>query len=295
MIHRDIKPENLLLTDDGNTLVADFGIARALGASADEKLTETGLVVGTPAYMSPEQAAGDKGLDARTDIYSLAAVLYEMLAGEPPFTGATTQAMLVRRLSRAGAERAVGADQPAGERGPGDPEGAVGGGGRPLRDDGAVRPGAAGRHDDAVPATPTVVTTPPTGTPPITTSAVAPSRRSTVPAAAILVLGILIGLGVLFAWRRSTPTCPPVRERLAVLPFENVGDSTEEYFADGITDAVRGKLTGLPGLEVIAGSSSLYKHTDKDLTQIARELGVTTCSPARCAGRRARTVPAGCA
>ena len=67
VIHRDIKPENLLLTDDGNTLVADFGIARNLGGGADEKLTETGLVVGTPAYMSPEQAAGDKGLDARTD------------------------------------------------------------------------------------------------------------------------------------------------------------------------------------------------------------------------------------
>src|SRR5262245_12922525 len=86
IVHRDIKPENLLLTEDGNTLVADFGIARSLGSGSDEKLTETGLVVGTPAYMSPEQAAGDKGLDARTDVYSLAAVLYEMLAGEPPFS-----------------------------------------------------------------------------------------------------------------------------------------------------------------------------------------------------------------
>ena len=72
-IHRDIKPENLLLTRDGNTLVADFGIARAMGGAPDEKLTETGLVVGTPAYMSPEQASGDRGLDARTDLYSLAA------------------------------------------------------------------------------------------------------------------------------------------------------------------------------------------------------------------------------
>src|SRR5687768_11516416 len=83
VVHRDIKPENLLLTRDGNTLVADFGIARALGG--DERLTQTGMSVGTPAYMSPEQASGDKSLDARSDVYSLATVLYEMLAGEPPY------------------------------------------------------------------------------------------------------------------------------------------------------------------------------------------------------------------
>ena len=71
VIHRDIKPENILLTGDGNTLVADFGIARALGGRRASS-PETGIVVGTPAYMSPEQAAGDKGLDARTDIYTLA-------------------------------------------------------------------------------------------------------------------------------------------------------------------------------------------------------------------------------
>src|SRR3954462_4852900 len=99
VIHRDIKPENLLLTRDGNTLVADFGIARALGAEADDRLTNTGLAIGTPAYMSPEQAAGDRNLDARTDVYALGAVLYEMLAGEPPSPGATTQALIVKRLT----------------------------------------------------------------------------------------------------------------------------------------------------------------------------------------------------
>jgi eukaryotic-like serine/threonine-protein kinase len=98
VIHRDIKPENILLTGDGSTLVADFGIARALG-SLDDGLTQTGLAIGTPAYMSPEQAAGDKGLDPRTDLYSLASVLYETLAGEPPFTGPTAQAMAARRLT----------------------------------------------------------------------------------------------------------------------------------------------------------------------------------------------------
>src|ERR1700741_3145900 len=100
VIHRDIKPENILLTSDGSTLVADFGIARALGG--DDGLTQTGFAVGTPAYMSPEQAAGDRALDARTDIYSLACVLYEMLAGEPPYTGPNPQALLARRPSEPG-------------------------------------------------------------------------------------------------------------------------------------------------------------------------------------------------
>ncbi|HKT60592.1 MAG TPA: serine/threonine-protein kinase, partial [Gemmatimonadales bacterium] len=81
VVHRDIKPENVLLTSEGHTLVADFGIARALGGADQERLTETGLTLGTPAYMSPEQASGARELDARTDIYSLGTVLYEMLAG----------------------------------------------------------------------------------------------------------------------------------------------------------------------------------------------------------------------
>ncbi|HUF35525.1 MAG TPA: serine/threonine-protein kinase, partial [Gemmatimonadales bacterium] len=99
IIHRDVKPENILLSA-GHALVADFGIARALSGGAEEaRLTETGLAVGTPAYMSPEQAAGERELDPRTDVYSLGVVLYEMLAGEPPFTGPTAQAIAARRLS----------------------------------------------------------------------------------------------------------------------------------------------------------------------------------------------------
>src|SRR5690242_13016128 len=99
VVHRDIKPENLLLTSDGNTLVADFGIARALGVGGDDSLTQTGMSMGTPAYMSPEQATGDRALDARSDVYSLASVVYEMLAGEQPYTGPTMQSILMKRLS----------------------------------------------------------------------------------------------------------------------------------------------------------------------------------------------------
>lgn len=98
VVHRDIKPDNILL-GGGHALVADFGIARAIDVAGAGRLTETGLAVGTPLYMSPEQAAGEKELDGRTDIYSLACVLYEMLAGEPPFTGATAQVIWAKRLS----------------------------------------------------------------------------------------------------------------------------------------------------------------------------------------------------
>src|SRR3989441_1389841 len=95
VVHRDIKPENILL-ESGEAVVADFGIARAITAAGGDKLTQTGIAVGTPAYMSPEQATASEPTDARSDLYSLGCVLYEMLAGAPPFTGPTAQAILIR-------------------------------------------------------------------------------------------------------------------------------------------------------------------------------------------------------
>ena len=97
IVHRDIKPENILLSG-GHAVVADFGIARAVGTSGGTKLTETGMALGTPAYMSPEQSLA-QDVDGRTDIYALACVLYETLVGEPPYTGPTAQAIIARRLS----------------------------------------------------------------------------------------------------------------------------------------------------------------------------------------------------
>ena len=98
VIHRDIKPENILLSR-GQPFVTDFGIARAVSVAAGERLTQTGVAVGTPAYMSPEQALGEDSLDARSDVYSLGCVIYEMLSGCPPFSGNTVQALIARRLA----------------------------------------------------------------------------------------------------------------------------------------------------------------------------------------------------
>jgi serine/threonine protein kinase/tetratricopeptide (TPR) repeat protein len=99
VVHRDVKPENILL-EGGHALVTDFGIARVVSAAEDMRLTATGLSLGTPLYMSPEQSAGDRFIDARSDVYSLASVLFEMLAGRPPFTGSTAQAILVQRFTK---------------------------------------------------------------------------------------------------------------------------------------------------------------------------------------------------
>ena len=99
LVHRDVKPENILLAGS-SAVLADFGVARAVEAAAVDRLTESGLAVGTPAYMSPEQAGGSERLDGRSDIYSLACVLYEMLAGEPPFTAPTAQALVAKHLQQ---------------------------------------------------------------------------------------------------------------------------------------------------------------------------------------------------
>ena len=98
VIHRDLTPENILL-HDGQPLVADFGIALAVSNAGGNRITQTGRSLGTPQYMSPEQATGDRVIDARSDIYSLGAVTYEMLTGEAPHTGTTSQALIARMLT----------------------------------------------------------------------------------------------------------------------------------------------------------------------------------------------------
>jgi TolB-like protein len=269
-------------------LVADFGIGKALGAASETQLTETGLTVGTPAYMSPEQAAGDKDLTARSDVYSLGIVLYEMLAGETPFAAPTAQAMIARRFMET--------PKPVRDLRDSVPEGAAQAVHRALARTAADRYATAAEFAQALlPGASTPVATPAvrTSTVPASSLGAEPAAptvaveqplspklaRRRMPVAAVsLGLGILIGLGVLFAWRRSHlegDSAGGGLKRLAVLPFENLGDSASEYFADGVTDAVRGKLAGLPELQVIASASaSQYKRSAKAPQEIARELGV---------------------
>src|SRR5438552_7430906 len=97
-VHRDVKPENILFAD-GHALLSDFGIARAFGADSPQNVTEPGIAVGTPTYMSPEQAAGEMHLDTRSDVYSLACVIHEMLAGQPPFLSASARQLMAKHIA----------------------------------------------------------------------------------------------------------------------------------------------------------------------------------------------------
>src|SRR5687767_1500131 len=98
IVHRDIKPENVMLYE-GEAMVMDFGIAKAVSSAGSDTITQTGMMIGTPAYVSPEQAAGETNLDGRSDQYSLGCVIYEMLSGERPFSGATPQAVMANRFT----------------------------------------------------------------------------------------------------------------------------------------------------------------------------------------------------
>ena len=258
VIHRDIKPENILL-EAGHAVIADFGIARAVTAAGGEVLTETGIAIGTPQYMSPEQAAGSKELDGRSDVYSLGCVVYEMLAGQPPFTGPTVESIVHQHI---GVEA-----PPITNLRPAVPAEIAGTIARALAKAPADRYGTASQLVDAL--TPSAVT-------PAPQAAVrTPARRLGVYAGGVVV-ALLGGL-----WLLSGTLGPGASEagaeipRLVVLPFDNLGAPEDEYFADGITEAITTRLAGIGGLGIISRQSAIqYKNSGKNAQQIAEELGV---------------------
>jgi eukaryotic-like serine/threonine-protein kinase len=275
LIHRDIKPENILL-EGRHALVADFGIARAVGSAATTQLTETGLAIGTPAYMPPEQALGD-AVDARSDVYALGCVLYEMLAGEAPFAAATAQASIGRRLSEAPPQiRHVRDEVPprleqtimtALSRAPGDrfPSATAFGealvGGQDVSDYSAAAEAQAGRR-------------------------ITPRRTvlfiTGIVAVVLVALAIALQrIGHLGGARPPTPSS--VVPGVAVLPFRTTG-ADPELWHEGIVDLLSYNLDGLGQLRKIdpvtvltgwrrMGGSASHALSADDAREVGRRLG----------------------
>jgi serine/threonine-protein kinase len=232
-------------------VVTDFGIARAVSEAGGDRLTETGIAVGTPAYMSPEQAAGSSEVDQRSDEYALACVVYEMLAGEPPFTGPTAESILRQQLTAEPPDintvrSGVGRDVAGALR-------------RGLAKAAADRYGTASQFIDDL----------------TTTTATAGRKLRPAVFAAGTVLG-LIAAGwlvtlALSAGGNGASDLP----RLVVLPFENLGPPEDAFFADGMTEEITSRLSHLPGVGIIGRTSAMqYKGGDKPVRIVGAELGV---------------------
>ena len=244
VVHRDVKPENILLSGQ-HALVADFGIARAITAAGGNRLTDTGVAIGTPAYMSPEQATGS-GVDARSDQYSLACVLYELLVGEPPFTGATAQAIMARHSLEAVPPPSIVRSN------------------IPHEVEHALLRALAKAPADRFPTTHMFAEAVSAG---LGTTDI-PRRRSrrTAPAARTrLDWRMAAGVAALIAaswwgWRRwaGTPgaaTPGPDPTHIAVLYFNHRGEfAGAQYLADGLTEALIHELSGVKALHVISAN-----------------------------------------
>jgi len=257
ILHRDIKPENILLAA-GHALVADFGIARALG-DAGERLTSTGITLGTPGYMSPEQSSGEQQLDARSDMYALASVTYEMLAGEPPFTGPSAQAVIGKRLSQP--PPSVRVIRPS----------------VPEHVDAALRQALAPIPVDRF-ATTTDFARALTAPAPASGAGIAMSARPSRPRwqgiAGVVTLVAVALLALRLVRDREPPAAATKADgaiRLAVLPFRLIGpDTTDSYLAQGLTEEVTSALANLSGLRVIDPASAARYAADPNAARSMR-------------------------
>jgi serine/threonine-protein kinase len=265
IIHRDIKPANILM-HEGSALLADFGIARVASSPDGERLTETGLSIGTPQYMSPEQAAGEREIGPASDQYSLAVVAYEALAGRLPFDGSSFAALLVQLLTAS--------PRPLTESRPGLPEAvnvAV------LR---ALAKDPAQRFDDCEAFSSALGTSsyPDRTLPPMPSKPVRTGTRRR-PA---LIAGALVCCALLGTWlvtRRHAAPAASAPRLLAVLPFVNLtGDTTREYFGRGLAVEITDELHRL-GVEVVGSAASAVAArqfaagTDVDVLAAGRSVG----------------------
>ena len=265
VIHRDLKPENILL-QSGQPVIADFGIALAVAQSGGSRVTETGLSLGTPHYMSPEQAAGEREIDARSDQYALAAVTYEMLTGEPPHSGPTAQVIIGRLMTEK--PRSLRATRPGM---PAVMDVAVG---RALAKLPADRFSNCGAFAQALVASP------------------ARGKRGWLIGASLAGLAVVaVGTWLLISTRESaSPTGADGSKSIAVLPLVNIGgDSTQEYFADGMAEELANALGKVPGLRVAARTSSYTFKGRRDLD--VREVGEKLNGSGWNSGPRATTRP----
>jgi serine/threonine-protein kinase len=266
VIHRDLKPENILL-QAGQPVVADFGIALAVSNAGGQRITQTGLSLGTPQYMSPEQATGDRAIDARTDIYSLAAVLYEMLTGEPPHAGTSAQAVIAKLMTEdvrplTVLRRSVPTHVDAAVR-------------RALEKLPADRFENAKAFGDAL-TNPSFASSGPTALPTSHTAPAARLNRIAVATSFLAVAAVAIAFALFrtqrFGAQRGTP------RSIAVLPFENMSaDTSYDYLAEGMSDELRSQLTKVSGLAVMARSSSMaLKGQSADARDVGAKLKVAS-------------------
>ena len=273
IVHRDLKPENVLLVS-GQALLSDFGIAQVLRLEgAAQRFTVTGLVVGTPQYMSPEQAAGDGAVDARSDIYSLGCMLYEMLTGVAPFHGDSVQAIIARRFT----EDAPSVRERRGEvpRSLADLVASM------LAREPADRVQTAAELVQLLAAVEVECATLSGSTyARLANRTIASARRKLRRVRALAWAG---GAAAVLAsawlardmpWVGALLHLGPSVKTLAVLPLVNLsGDVQQEFFADGLTAALIADLTQLPGVKVISRTSVMqYKLMKKPMRDIAREL-----------------------